>query len=821
MIGHLRHCWWQTCRVFPILVSAVFILCEGALAEDRRILSSTMPVDFADIESERAVILDVYYDGSKVGEARATLSPGHVTFSDPSRVVAMLDNLADPAGIAAQLSGSVSSNANLACSENSSVACEELPNDRTIVVLDQDRFRLDVIVPAKDRRVRERTDGGYLSATSRAPALLSSWSGSLYRNQFERTSVHLQNRSIASLGTLRVRSDVSASDTFGVEYDNLTLEADRKNWRFLGGLLWAPGSEMLGRRQIIGIGATTQLDTLRSRDEILGTPLDLFLSQPSRVDLLVDGRLVSSQIQPGGLSSIDTTRLMTGSYEVILRIHEQGGQVREESRFFTKGTALAPMGRPMLSAFLGTIQTGRALRFDSSSLFYQAAAAVRLSHRLGIDTVVLGTNEKAIVEIGASHHSRLLQSRMVVLASTSRDMGVSLRANSVGSGPLSVSFDLRKIWSADGRSILPSAAPGRSFNENAIVGLADIGSYTQGHSFLSYHWRNATLRLGGLFRRSARAETDYRVNASIEVPVVARGRMNFVLLADAEKTNRGVATFLGFRLNASKRQLSTSLSGGIVTGKESNDRSPTLIGEAQVGWSDSSSERTISADAAIGRSLDGSRARATASYASQAFRGRADVVQALDGSRHTDAAITFATSFAVTSEGVGLSGRDASESGVKVSLSGAERGGSFEVLVDGVPRAIVTKRQHTVLSLPPYRSYEIRLRPLGSAMSSTDYDPRTVTLYPGNIVDLNWTAARVAVLFGRALELSGLPLSNREVRGSFGISRTDRDGFFQIETREGDTLVLGSGSGADCRISINGLSPAKDFISVGDLNCVK
>ncbi|WP_163471554.1 TcfC E-set like domain-containing protein, partial [Escherichia coli] len=75
-----------------------------------------------------------------------------------------------------------------------------------------------------------------------------------------------------------------------------------------------PGADLVGRRRILGVGVSSQFDTRADRMQLFGSPLVVFLGQRSRVDIYVEGRLVSSQSFEAGNQTLDTNSLPDGSY---------------------------------------------------------------------------------------------------------------------------------------------------------------------------------------------------------------------------------------------------------------------------------------------------------------------------------------------------------------------------------------------------------------------------------------------------------------------------------------------------------------------------
>ena len=169
-----------------------------------------------------------------------------------------------------------------------------------------------------------------------------------------------------------------------------------------GGLFWAPGIDLTGQRKILGFGAATQFDTRIDRDQVFGNQLIIFLAQRSRVDILRDGRLLTSRSYEAGNQTLDTAGLPDGSYEVVLHIQEIGGRVREERRFFINNARIPPLGQPVYFGYAGMLVDDRAAGglLPSTTPFFEFGAARRLSDEIAVDATVLGTSQKVLAEIG-------------------------------------------------------------------------------------------------------------------------------------------------------------------------------------------------------------------------------------------------------------------------------------------------------------------------------------------------------------------------------------------------------------------------------------
>jgi hypothetical protein len=804
-----------------ITVSAAFMIGAPAYASEGSRLTMAAPPGFEDLAAERQLLLDVWFGGRKLGEARVRVAPGLLTFEDPAAVAALVPEVARPLELRQALEGPLETNVSRLCGASREKGCGSIEPLAAGVILDEERFRVDLFVNPALLETPDQASDAYLDRPGAEPSLISLFGATLSGSNRGDQSWHVQNRTIAAVGSLRVRSDMSLSSGTGVTIDNLAAEKDLKDWRYIAGIFWAPGTELVGRRRIAGIGATTQLDTLQDRDALSATPLVLALQHQARVELLVDGRLVSSRIYPAGNRLVDTEALPGGSYEVLLRIQEDGLPVRTERRFFSRGTLMAPLGRPQFAAFAGILPSaGPGLSLDHGDAFYQLSASYRVAPRIGLDASVLGTGRKAILDGGVVWQSGLAQVRLSALLSSSLDYGASIRASSSGKGPLAFSFDLRTIKSRDGRPLMPVASSRGTFSEDPEAGFGDRGSYTQAIGVASYRLGDANFRLTGLYRRGGTEDSTYSIGASVDMPVIRTGRWDIVVQADVRKSEHELASFLGVRFLLNRGELALSGSAGTIhqSGRPGDDER--LVGEAQLAWARTlANEGQLSTDAAIGRDSDGSYARASAYARTPLVNARADLLHQFGDLATTQYAATLESGFVMSGHGVGMSGREMNDSAVEVSADGIEPGQRFELLVDEVARGTVGADRTTRVFLQPYRSYHIRLRPLGAQAASFDTAARQVTLYPGSVAALHWDVTPLFVLFGQAVDGLGRPVANAEIKGAFGIGRSDGEGYFQIETRSGDVLGFEPASAPACAVTVGKARQRDGYVSGGKVQC--
>jgi hypothetical protein len=782
------------------------------------------PPGFDDLANPREVLLDVYFGGRKIGGAVAVARPGFVQFRDPAKVASLVPNLASTIDLANALSGDLPAHGSFVCAQSNRQDCGKLPPDTVGIVFDESRFRIDLFVPSAMLRTVPVTETRYFAAPSGPISLTSSVGLAISGSQGQSTSYNVQDRTIMALGPARVRTDMAYASKQGLVVDDLVGELDRRDFRYSAGLFWAPGVDLTGRRRIVGAGFGTQFDTRADRENLTGTPLILFLSQPSRVDFLIDGRLVGSRSYDTGNNILDTSGLPEGSYPIVLRVHGADGSDREERRFFVKSPQIAPAGQTIYFAYAGMLANTRPDRLISLSntLYYQAGIARRLTQPLALDLSTVGTQHKSMAEAGAWLLTPVAQVRAAGLVSTAGDAAVLLQGTSSGRGPFNFAFDLRRIWSRDDKPLIPLPSFIDSFGGGQPTGAQLGGSYTQASGTLGYRIGTAYLSVIGSLRKDAGRRSDYSIGPSLTWPVMNLNGLQLTIQADAQRTRTTTAAFAGIRLLYTANRVSVQGNAGYGSIDSRDGSAPSknrAIGGLSGSYFYEGSDRTqASATAGIERSLDSTVAHAGGTVYSRFGNLRGDVLDSVEGRGGVQYGLTLQSAVAVSGGEVGLGARDLDDSGVIVDIGGETGKATFEVLVNGMSYGHVHAGGHLSIHLQPYRAYEISVRPDDAAAISFDTDAQKVTLYPGSVRVIHWTAHSFFTAFGQAVSADGSPIVNAMVQAPHSVGETDDNGYFQIDAANGDTLAFTRGS-SHCEIRLGGAAPLNDFVSLGKVLC--
>jgi hypothetical protein len=181
--------------------------------------------------------------------------------------------------------------------------------------------------------------------------------------------------------------------------------------------------------------------------------------------------------------------------------------------------------------------------------------------------------------------------------------------------------------------------------------------------------------------------------------------------------------------------------------------------------------------------------------------------------------LTLQSGTAINRHEIALGGRDMGESALIVSVGGESGRSAFDVLVDEQPRARLLAGASTPIFLQPYRSYKVRIRSVGATSLDYDSGARSVTLYPGNVANLEWSTRPLVTVFGQAIGADGLPVAGAMVQSQRGIGETDEHGYFQIDVAGADTLSFTRGTLPPCHAMVAAESRDTDLVSLGKVVC--
>ena len=822
--GSHRKAWWSLLAGVGLSLATTQ---PGACEEARPpLISVAVPDGFADLDAAQPLIVDIYVNGVRVGQTEIMAEPGAFRFDSPAEVAAMMPGLRASPHLLQRLGGSIAANEGLVCGEGSDrLRCGRLVPEDVGAILNRDRFRLDLFFGPEFGAAHFEQLDPYLAPPDGALSLVNAIAGVASGSTGGSASLSLQDRLILASGNKRLRSDLYYSREYGFQADQAFAEIDVDEWRYSAGLMFVPGSDLIGRRKLLGAGLASQLDTRIDRETLLGSPLPVSLASRGRVEIVRNGRVLASQVLEPGNHRLDTASLPEGSYEITIRVAEIGAPIRETTQFYTKSARVAPVGRDLIFVYGGLLarEDTRSILRLTDRAYALAGYAHRWNSHFATDATLVATDKSLVAQVGGNVFVGDAQLRVAGLGSASGAYGALVQFGLHGQGPLGIAVDLRKV-ELRGNATIDGLASQELRRENSLADdiaalRAGDRSFTQLTGFVGYGRFDRQFGFSVSARKQEGERLTYSLGPTLRWDVMQRGPLRVSFNADGGLSERGHSGFVGLSLNLAGPRGSTSSRAGLRYANfdgEARRLTPvaTLTGATQF---DGVAGGALQLGAGLESDADRRILNLSGRLETERVSLSSDVLQDLGG--EAQYSVGLRSTVTATRGKVALRSQDQSQAGVMVKVSGGRRNDQYEILVDDAVVATLADGSTHSLSLAPYKEYRVRIRPLGWKALAYTSQERKVSLAPGSVVNLEWATRPLATIFGRLVWPGGEAARFALIAADGAIGETDANGYFQIEAAAGAELTARFASGETCSAALPPASSDNAFAMVGALVC--
>lgn len=774
------------------------------------------PPGFEAFHEVQRTLVDFHYGGEFLLSAPASYGLDHIEIENPNAIVAAIPDLRDPERVLTALTGLLDTHEVELCIRPGQRECGRLEPSVAAVIFDPSRFQATLFInpewleprgPSLDRFL-PRSDAGF----SILQNLLVNASG---------TSRSSDSYTVSSITTLSYReTHVEMVSSYGADdrltIDNLAFRREVEGTAIEGGLYRSRGQSLsfVSERDLYGMRYGRSLNTRADRAFSGGTPLEVFLSSRSRVEIIKDGRLLSTRFYDAGNRVLDTSTLPEGAYDLTLRILESDGTERIEEQFFVKTTRLPPADQPLYFVELGRIanrNTAATLPKDTGDWLARAGTTHRISAASGIDIGVATSRGKGLVEAGFFRVGRTTEFQASTFIGSDNDRGIAA-VTRLNLGNVRLSADYRRVHSRHRQDGEQAGLVSSGFEQ---LGASLRMPFAGGNLALSYR---SIERDGDMRRDSQKLAWERAVMRTMS------GWLR--VTADIARQEGDWLGLLGLRLDLRANQFSGHLAPNARWDRIDGNHRLHQQTDGRLAWQrfrESGERLLMGVSGSTGP--DSERLGADAEYQGRLGLLRAEVDHNFGSNASTSWAGTLNTSLLSDGRQTAIGGQDQAQSAALVDIEGDVPDAHFEVRVDGFTRAVAPVGSVTPVHLRPWETYEIRLRPVATTMVSFEDRSERITLYPGNVVRLNWRVAELLVLFGRLLDPDGQPLEGWRIEGAQGLSVSDIGGLFQAEVfrpAAGETVELAAvRDDRSCRlqIDIGELEVRNGIVRVGTRRC--
>lgn len=795
------------------ICAAALLLCAPSWAY---LLYADAPPGFENLDRPQRTLIDVVVLGRTVRGVAVSLHGATLQFEEPLRLLAEIDQLADPQSVLDSVSAPLPTNADLVCRENvaGQENCGRLEPRIAGVIYDRQRFIAELFINAAFIKPAASADI-FLPQPQKGLFAFSRLLGSASGSRDGATHLALYQDLQIGAGTTRLMATTFLSNERSPQLDALRLERDHKLWRYTLGRFFAPSLASISDLNMVGLSMRTHTDGLVNKKLTDPGQLEVFLNRRGQVRVLREGRLLFSQTFEPGHHSIDPQRMPDGSYQVTFQILEEGSALREETRFFVKEYDVPSAQTPFYFIDAGRVVDFTRTQPDADDTYIlRTGARWRMSEKLALGGDLVGGERAQLAEVNATRLGERWSARWALFASGFGDTGIDSRLTAQV-GQWNYAFAVRKNWSA-------SAADDRDFLYELGRSHTRVSASIAGPIGKAIVSSNASLTDSDAGRsRSANLQVRYPFslpNASHSDALFNVGYMNGAVTASLAFTarfgdsNRPIELTAGYRAVDGSGPLQRTERSGSFQGASFSGNFEPLDGHRM--------QTTASAE----RTPQGHNMQAWGDYESELGRlSAASSIGRLHGVETGSYDVSFQTGLYGTqllsaNRAFGAGGGGTGNAALLVAIDGSAPDVTFQVYVDGVQRGTLRAQEQITIALPAYRTYDVRLSAAGGRAVAYDKSTRQITLFPGNVAQTRWHTTLVVPAFGRILASNGEPLANVQIAGAATTVFTDERGYFTAELPI-ETALEFLDPRAGCKIPIAIEDPEALFVRLGTLHC--
>jgi len=779
-----------------------------------------IPPGFESLFEDQQSLVDVYFAGRLLATTGATFNPSAITFEQPSDITSRIPSALDLEVIQTALAGELPANQEYRCYYRNQRNCGVMHPEVASVIFDSDKFRADLFINPSLLGVTQASYDKYLPPSDGGLSFLQTFNYA-FSGSDESGSETLENLYALSLlsykeNAIQMSSNYDNNDNF--EIDTLVAQRDWQGMRYLGGYFQTINDDLrfTTETSVVGARIGTSLDTREDQRQTSGRQIQVFLQSRGEVSIFKDERLVSSRIYDAGNQIIDTSALPGGAYDITLRIRDSGGE-RIETQYYVKNSNLPPEGDPLYFIELGQVTE---LTEDDTlpETIDEHILRGSINTRLNFNNAVFGglstTEDDSVAEIGwfGLGNNYDVQVSAAFARHDRHGFNTEARFNFERAWLIGT---YRRIWD-DSDEALPDQEP----DYGAINLIGPEQEQVTMNLDLPWGISNVSAGIRYIDRPQQDSITDYSASIDFEVFRTALSSTDFRFQASHSDDDNFVLATLTWQMHQDHFNYLLRPEYNYKDTDNDIDRYGALSASAD--WDSRelmSSELRAGVNSRLDDDLNSVGAYGDWGGRYGRVRGQAEHVDRDNGTTTNFYNGNLSTSFIVAKDQLALGGKEQNQSAVVIDLRGDAGDSFFDIIVNGGRMGTARAGTKTVLSLRPFESYSIRLKVRGNDFVYFDDKEHKVTLYPGNVVTLNWRADKVNIIFGRIQDSDGKPVANGLLKGVAGLATTDEFGVFQAEIIETVTEFQVQTRSSLCTVRLPQVVAKNGVASVGNLHC--
>ncbi|MCW7555821.1 TcfC E-set like domain-containing protein [Endozoicomonas gorgoniicola] len=804
---------------------AAWLFALKVSAKEPLIISQTsVPAGFEDLLAPQQSMIDVYFGGRFVTTMSATFTTSTVEFEDPEKLVRQLPAVLDAFPVIQALEGELDSHTEAVCYGRSTQGCGIIEPEVAGVIFNADNFRADLFIHPSLLTVQALDKNRFLPGSEAGPAVIQNLSANISGTLNDGNSEDnytVFGSSFLSFEENSVQANWDFSRDQKASVNTLLFERDYQGHLWQAGLVNTTGFGLnfSASRRLWGARVASSFNTRTDRSFTQGTPLEIYMPVRGRYEIIYEERLISSGFLEAGNQELDTTNFPSGAYDLTIKILDEANNlVRTETRFFAKQTRLAPIGENEYFLEGGRVSLSSAdkiLPEVQDDVLVRGGVNMRLGDTLSGSFALAATEGQSLAEASFFKIGRRYELAPSFMLSDEGDYGGKLDAR-YRYGQFNISGSYFQLWRSD--EVRPTTEFDLLGNEFRQSSVSMNYPLLDGNASYRYSESESASTDGTTNNHQTRQSVGYSRS------IYRDGLYSVSMRFDTSWTDEGqISGLISFDLSRSESQWTFRANPQARYDKDTegkSDRTEQMQVSATYNNRDSVAGNFRSTIRAEKRSSGQTTAGLTSRLASTWGTANLNVNHVdNDSNRTTGYSANLSTSFMANSNVFAFGGESQSRSAVVVTVDGASLGDQFDVYIDNQRRGYALGGKPSIIHLSPFRTYKVSIRPTGSSIFSFDEKEYEVTLYPGNVMDLDYSVDSVRVLYGRVKTNDGDWLANASVQGGVGLAVSDEYGMFQAEITDDSKQLIFVKGGRQCLVDLDVGDKKDDFINLGQVVC--
>lgn len=774
-----------------------------------------VPPGFESLNEPQVTEIDLYYGGEYLASVFARFNQRELSFLDADSITLLLNNIRDPESINLLLQGTFATNADEICYSDFQVDCGVLQPETADIIFNRNFLRADLFINADLLVAGQQAQGRFLPDSSAAFSLFTDNALNFSGIDMGQTTFNLANTTRIALAESRLLLRSNLTDADGFVVDTVALQKEYRGKDYQVGLFrdTNSSSRFMDSQQFLGASIASSVMTRIDLDQSLGTEIELFFGSRSRIEILRDERLLASGYYDIGNQIIDTSMLPPGSYEIEIRITDNFGAMTTEYRFFSKTSKLPPEDQSIYYLQAGKIADISNIEGgfpEMGTSVIRGGFSKRLTPSLGADLGFSSTEDTTLYQAGLFKMGSNYEISAEVAMEDNGAMGsdVNLRWDL---DFIRLSLSSRRIREGDAEHQLGESRTQNSLNLDIPSRWGNIGLFARTYKRKETIYQELYEGIEEIKGRN------YGLRWQSNSFAIGSGDMSASFEVSKNDDDLLAMFSMNYRINGGRSQHSFTPGISYENYAAENLQQSRFQGSQLSNWISGDAEQrrlTLRTDYNSQASIEGR-------YEDQQSIGDTDISARYNvDSNQLEYSGKLRTSFGYDGRTGGLGGQPRGASAFIVKVDGVPDGSEFEVMVNGSSRGKTLAGKRLLIPVPPYETYRVELNAVGETIIDIDDQAYLKTVYPGNVITLEWSARIIKIIIGRIVDEAGAPIEDALIRNVRGFGSTGNQGYFQAEVDDTvKSLIIQKGLDI-CEADFELNNTDKQVISLGKLTCV-